>query len=54
LRFFLRAIGATAKGGGATAASYLLFANKFIVELMALGREDGLAEAESIRAFFAK
>lgn len=54
LRFFLRAIGATAKGGGATAASYLLFSNEFISELMALGREDTLAEADSIRAFFAK
>lgn len=54
LRFFLRAIGATAKGGGATAASYLLFSNEFITELMALGREDTLAEAENIRAFFAK
>lgn len=54
LRFFLRAIGATAKGGGATAASYLLFSNEFIMELIALGREDTLAEAENIRAFFAK
>ncbi|MDR7090994.1 MULTISPECIES: patatin-like phospholipase family protein [Cellvibrio] len=54
LRFFLRAIGATAKGGGATAASYLLFSNEFITELMALGREDTLAEADNIRAFFAK
>jgi NTE family protein len=54
LRFFLRAIGATAKGGGATAASYLLFSNEFITELMALGREDTLAEADNIRKFFAK
>lgn len=54
LRFFLRAIGATAKGGGATAASYLLFSNEFIIELMALGREDTLAEADNIRKFFAK
>jgi len=54
LRFFLRAIGATAKGGGATAASYLLFSNEFITELIALGREDTLAEADNIRAFFAK
>lgn len=54
LRFFLRAIGATAKGGGATAASYLLFSNQFIMELIALGREDTLAEADNIRAFFAK
>lgn len=53
LRFFMRAIGATAKGGGATAASYLLFSTEFISELMELGREDGLAEAEAIKRFFA-
>ncbi len=52
LRFFLRAIGATAKGGGATAASYLLFSTEFITELMALGKQDALAEAEAIKAFF--
>ena len=52
LRFFLRAIGATASGGGATAASYLLFSNEFISELMELGREDTYAEAENIRQFF--
>jgi NTE family protein len=52
LRFFLRAIGATAKGGGATAASYLLFSTEFISELMELGRQDAMAEADAIRAFF--
>ncbi|RZA05152.1 MAG: patatin-like phospholipase family protein, partial [Moraxellaceae bacterium] len=52
LRFFLRAIGATAKGGGATAASYLLFSTEFINELMELGRQDTLAEKESILEFF--
>jgi NTE family protein len=54
IRFFLRAIGATAKGGGATAASYLLFSTEFISELMELGRQDTLAEAEEIRRFFTK
>ncbi len=54
LRFFLRAIGATAKGGGATAASYLLFSTEFISELMELGKQDTLAEAEQIRNFFSK
>lgn len=53
LRFFMRATGSTAKGGGATAASYLLFSTEFINELMDLGREDTLAEAENIRRFFA-
>jgi NTE family protein len=54
LRFFLRAIGATARGGGATAASYLLFSTEFITDLMELGRQDGLAEAAQIRTFFAE
>jgi NTE family protein len=54
LRFFLRAIGATAKGGGATAASYLLFSTEFITDLMELGYQDGLAEAEAMKKFFEK
>ncbi|HTF97752.1 MAG TPA: patatin-like phospholipase family protein [Cellvibrio sp.] len=54
LRFFMRATGSTAKGGGATAASYLLFSNEFINELMELGRGDTLAAAENIQTFFAK
>jgi NTE family protein len=54
LRFFLRAIGATAKGGGATAASYLLFSTEFITELMELGRQDALDEAEALKVFFMK
>lgn len=54
LRFFMRATGSTAKGGGATAASYLLFSKEFITELIMLGREDTLAEAENIKAFFLK
>lgn len=53
LRFFLRAIGATAKGGGATAASYLLFANEFITELMELGYQDTMWEAKNLTEFFA-
>ena len=53
LRFFMRATGSTAKGGGATAASYLLFSNEFIAELIALGREDTLANSENIQTFFA-
>ena len=54
LRFFLRAIGATAKSGGATAASYLLFANEFITELIEMGRQDTFVEAENLRAFFSE
>lgn len=52
LRFFMRSTGSTARGGGATAASYLLFSNEFINELMALGREDTFAQAENILRFF--
>lgn len=52
LRFFMRAVGATASGGGATAASYLLFTQEFIQELIALGREDTLAKADYVRHFF--
>jgi NTE family protein len=52
LRFFMRATGSTAKGGGATAASYLLFSNEFINELMELGRKDTLLQSEDILRFF--
>ncbi len=52
LRFFLRAIGATARGGGATAASYLLFAREFISELIKLGYQDAMADSDNIRQFF--
>jgi NTE family protein len=52
LRFFLRTIGATAKGGGATAASYLLFSNEFITELMELGKRDTYESADAVRKFF--
>lgn len=52
LRFFLRTIGATAKSGGATAASYLLFVNEFITELMDLGYQDTMWEMDSIKTFF--
>jgi NTE family protein len=52
LRFFLRAIGATTKGGGATAASYLLFDQSFIGELIELGYQDTMWESENLREFF--
>jgi NTE family protein len=53
LRFFLRNTGATASGGGATAASYLLFAKPFIDDLIALGYKDTMWERNAIEAFFA-
>jgi len=52
VRFFLRAIGATAKGGGATAASYLLFVNEFIHELIEMGYQDTMWEAEDLKRYF--
>ncbi|HEY7883382.1 MAG TPA: patatin-like phospholipase family protein [Cellvibrionaceae bacterium] len=52
MRFFLRAIGATTKGGGATAASYLLFAKPFISELIELGYQDTMWESDKIKQFF--
>ena len=52
LRFFMRSVGATASGGGATAASYLLFTQEFIQELINLGKSDTLAKADHVKQFF--
>lgn len=52
LRFFLRHSGATAKGGGSAAASYLLFSHKYCQELMDLGYQDAMWERDSIEKFF--
>ncbi len=52
LRFFLRNTGATASGGGATAASYLLFTKPFIDELIALGYRDTMWNREAMEKFF--
>ncbi len=52
MRFFLRAIGATASGGGASAASYLLFSSQYCNELMELGYHDAMAERPAIEKFF--
>ncbi len=53
LRFFLRAIGATARGGGSGAASYLLFSHSYCHELMELGYQDTMWERNAIEDFFA-
>lgn len=53
LRFFLRRSGATAYGGGSSAASYLLFSHGYCHELMELGYQDAMWERESIEKFFA-
>ena len=52
MRFFMRTTGATARGGGAAAASYLLFAKPFCDELIELGYQDAMWEQDTIRAFF--
>lgn len=53
LKLFLKLTGATAQGGGTSAASYLLFEPGFCRKLIALGNSDALAEEASIRQFFA-
>jgi NTE family protein len=53
MRFFLRSTGSTAHGGGATAASYLMFQRSFCDELINLGYQDTMWEVESIKQFFA-
>lgn len=51
-RFFMGATGATASGGGAAAASYLLFEKEFCDELIDLGYQDAMWERSSIEEFF--
>jgi NTE family protein len=52
LRLFLRLTGATARGGGSSAASYLLFEPGFCRELIDLGMRDAQAKKDEIRQFF--
>lgn len=52
VRFFLRAVGGTAKMGGATTASYLMFEPPFINELIELGYQDAMWERTKIQDFF--
>lgn len=52
LRFFMRAIGATAHAGGSAAASYLLFCHEYVRELMELGYQDAMWERTAIEDFF--
>lgn len=52
LRFFMRAVGATASGGGASVASYLLFSHQYCNELMELGYQDANWERSKIQDFF--
>ena len=52
VRLFLRAIGATTRSSGASAASYLLFEPGFCRRLLDLGYRDALDCKDRIRAFF--
>jgi len=52
IKLFLRLTGATAHGGGVSAASYLLFSKGFCQKLVELGYKDGLKQADDIRNFF--
>lgn len=52
LRLFLKAIGATAQGGGASTASYLLFEKKFCSRLLNMGYRDAMEQEEDMRHFF--
>lgn len=51
LRWLFRSTGATTSGGGASAASYLLFEKPYLGELMELGYQDAMWEREKLREF---
>lgn len=52
LRFLMRSTGATIRGGGSAAASYLMFTHDYCNELMELGYQDAMWERKAIEAFF--
>ena len=51
MRWFMKMVGATRYGGGASMASYLLFESKYCVELIAAGYADALNQKEDILRF---
>ncbi|WP_250464053.1 patatin-like phospholipase family protein [Microbulbifer litoralis] len=51
LRWLFRSTGATTSGGGASAASYLLFEKPFLGELIELGYQDAMWEQDKLREF---
>ncbi|MFD1217872.1 patatin-like phospholipase family protein [Microbulbifer celer] len=51
LRWLFRSTGATSSGGGASAASYLLFEKPYLGELVELGYQDAMWERDKLRAF---
>lgn len=53
MRVFLKTIGATRSGGGASVASYLLFEAGYCVELIRYGYQDCMAQADKVIEFVA-
>ncbi|WP_231491527.1 patatin-like phospholipase family protein [Microbulbifer sp. HZ11] len=51
LRWLFRSTGATTSGGGASAASYLLFEKPYLGELLELGYQDAMWERETLKEF---
>tara|TARA_R110000822_G_scaffold60287_4_gene150175 strand:+ start:9826 stop:10983 length:1158 start_codon:yes stop_codon:yes gene_type:complete len=52
IKIFLKLTGATAQGGGVSAASYVMFSRGFCRKLLELGYQDGMAQKEAILDFF--
>jgi NTE family protein len=52
IKLFLKAIGATAQGGGVSTTSYLLFEKNFCKELLKMGYHDAMQQEAEIRQFF--
>ncbi|BFM07483.1 patatin-like phospholipase family protein [Halioxenophilus aromaticivorans] len=52
MRLFMRSTGSTAKAGGATMASYLLFTEQFCSRLIDLGYQDAMWDKDAILRFF--
>jgi NTE family protein len=51
VRFLFKVLGATHEGGGASLASYLMFEQGFIQEMIACGYSDAMAQRDAIEKF---